>query len=153
MGLYSQDVSLEGLDLDSSLKQLVLAQDADIVNITSFVSHDLARILFACSDAVLANSVHEPFGLVGLEAMAAGGTAFVGTTGEDYAHDLEDAVVLESHKAEEIVASILYLQKYSGFENQLRKQARSTAKEFTWERIIENKLLPKLERLEWESTV
>jgi hypothetical protein len=37
------------------------------------------------ADAVFANSGHEPFGLVGLETMAAGGVACTGCSGEDYA--------------------------------------------------------------------
>jgi len=49
--------------------------------------HPLARVLYSASDGVLANSSHEPFGLVGLEAMAAGGVSFVGETEEDYAQE------------------------------------------------------------------
>ncbi len=60
------------------------------------VSASLARTLYAASDGVLANSVSEPFGLVGLEAMAAGGVAFTGGTGEDYAIGGRNAVVLET---------------------------------------------------------
>jgi glycosyltransferase involved in cell wall biosynthesis len=41
-------------------------------------------VLFHSAAAVLANSHHEPFGLVGLETMAAGGVACIGYTGEDY---------------------------------------------------------------------
>src|SRR5512146_2296821 len=51
---------------------------ADVVNLRFGVSPSLARTLYAASDGVLANSVSEPFGLVGLEAMAAGGVAFTG---------------------------------------------------------------------------
>ncbi len=149
-GLTVQDVDLSGLDQESCLRELLAAQGADLVNITSYLSHDLSRVLYACSDAVLANSVHEPFGLVGLEAMAAGGTAYVGMTGEDYAHDFEDAVVLESSRSQEAVADLLYLHEHKGFHHRLREKAKSTAQEFTWNRIIEHKLLPKLERLSWE---
>ena len=48
------------------------------------------------ADAVLANSGHEPFGLVGLEVMAAGGIAFTGSTGEDYVLSFENAIALET---------------------------------------------------------
>jgi len=153
MGLSIQDVNLNGFGLDDSLRELLAAQSADIVNIGSFISHDLSRVLFACSDAVLANSAHEPFGLVGLEAMASGGTAYVGMTGEDYAHDFEDSVVLETSKSEEAVASALFLHEHRDFEHSLRERARSTARDFTWDRIIQHKLLPKLERLSWERDV
>lgn len=150
LGLRVVDLSLEGKGLDDSLREVVSARNADIVNITSFMPHDLSRVMFAASDAVLANSAHEPFGLVGLEAMASGGTAYVGSTGEDYAHHLEDAVVLETSRAEEAVASMVHLHQNKDFETSLRDRARSTARNFTWERIITNKLMPRLERLNAE---
>jgi glycosyltransferase involved in cell wall biosynthesis len=40
--------------------------EADVLNLTTFVSDDLVASLYAACDAVLANSGHEPFGLVGL---------------------------------------------------------------------------------------
>lgn len=147
LGLSIVDVDLNGQGLDASLRELRAAQGADIVNITSHISHELSRVMFASSHAVLANSAHEPFGLVGLEAMAAGGTAFVGMTGEDYAHHLQDSVVLETSQAEEAVKLMLYLHKNKDLEHSLRRQARSTAQAFTWDRIIEHQLLPKLERV------
>lgn len=150
LGLSVLDVNLEGKNLDQSLRELLSAQSADIVNITSFIPPDLSRILFSCSDAVLANSRHEPFGLVGLEAMASGGTAYVGTTGEDYAHDFQDAVVLETSRAEEATASMLYLREYKEVQNRLTERARIAAREFTWDKIITHKLFPKIKRLTWE---
>lgn len=153
LGLSIQDVNLNGLSLEDGLRELLSAQGADIVNISSFVPHELSRIMFRCSDAVLANSAHEPFGLVGLEAMASGGAAYVGMTGEDYAHGFEDAVVLETSKAEEIMAAMLYLYGHKQAEDHLRNQARSTARHFTWDQIIDNNLLPKLERVNWEQSV
>ncbi len=150
LGLSVQDVYLNGSEIGENLRELIFAQNADVVNIKSFIPHQLSRVLFACSDAVLANSLHEPFGLVGLEAMAAGGSAYVGMTGEDYARDFENAIVLESDKAEEAVASLLYLSNHCELQQHLRDQARLTARDFTWQRIIKHKLLPKLECLGWE---
>jgi len=45
-------------------------RDADVINLTSFVTDALVTSLYSACDAVLANSGHEPFGLVGLEVMA-----------------------------------------------------------------------------------
>src|SRR5690606_10308548 len=55
--------------------------EVDVVNLKSHVDADARRLLFRSSDAVLANSGREPFGLVGLETMAAGGLACPGCTG------------------------------------------------------------------------
>ncbi len=56
-------------------------RDADVVNLRSFVEPESRRVLFRGADSVLANSGHEPFGLVGLEAMAVGGIACTGCSG------------------------------------------------------------------------
>ena len=64
--------------------------------------------LFRSTDAVLANSGHEPFGLVGLEAMAAGGIACTGCSGEDYAVPGQNALVLETGEPREFMS--LYRQ-------------------------------------------
>ncbi|TMD79600.1 MAG: glycosyltransferase, partial [Chloroflexi bacterium] len=69
---------------------------ADVINVTSYIKDDLLELVYVACDAVLANSGHEPFGLVGLEVMAAGGLAMVGSTGEDYADPFRNALVLET---------------------------------------------------------
>jgi len=150
LGLSVQDVDLGGQSLEGSIRELLAARYTDVVNIKSVIPHDFSRIIFAGSDAVLADSLHEPFGLVGLEAMASGGVAFVGNTGEDYARDLDNAVVLETSKSAEAAASVLYMHHHQRFTQRLRQRARSTATLFTWDRIIDNTLQPKLQRLSWE---
>ncbi len=69
---------------------------ADVVNLTTTLSADSLGVLYRAADGVLANSGREPFGLVGLEAMAAGGTVYTGNTGEEYARHLDNAVVLDT---------------------------------------------------------
>jgi glycosyltransferase involved in cell wall biosynthesis len=61
------------------------------------------QVLFQGVDAVLANSRHEPFGVVGLEAMAAGGVVCTGGSGEDYAVPSHNALVLETEDPEEFL--------------------------------------------------
>ena len=53
---------------------------------------------------MLANSGHEPFGLVGLETMAVGGVACTGCSGEDYAVPGYNALVLETNDPREFTA-------------------------------------------------
>src|SRR4030095_2167340 len=59
--------------------------DGDVLQLTAPLDPEARRLLFRAAAAVLANSGHEPFGLVGLEAMAAAGVARTGISGEDYA--------------------------------------------------------------------
>ncbi|APV44433.1 Glycosyltransferase involved in cell wall bisynthesis [Dehalogenimonas formicexedens] len=111
-------------------------QDADLVNMKFHCSPQLLRVLYNASDAVLANSRHEPFGLVGLEAMAAGGVAFTGGTGEDYARHMDNAIVLESTDPREIEDYVTYLDTNDPHEDKIRSSARATAKSYTWEAVV-----------------
>lgn len=95
----------------------------------------------------MANSGHEPFGLVGLEAMAAGGVSFVGETGEDYARHLENAVVVESCDTNELVGNMLYLKNCPCLRQRIRHQARMTSLKYTWDKVIKSHIIPKMERL------
>jgi glycosyltransferase involved in cell wall biosynthesis len=116
----------------------------DIYNLRFFVPEQLTRALFAVAQAVLANSGHEPFGLVGLEAMAAGGLVFTGASGEDYASSMSNCVVVETDDPEEICANVLYLRDHPALIDRMRVAARQTAARFTWEEVIAN-LISKLE--------
>jgi glycosyltransferase involved in cell wall biosynthesis len=147
LGLRVQDIDLSGAGIDEFLAALLeAARSFEIVNIVSYLGHDTARLLYSASDGVLANSSHEPFGLVGLEAMAAGGVSFVGETGEDYAQHLVNAVVLESSTPEELLANMVYLENRPVLASEIRERARSTGRLYTWENVIHQQLLPKLER-------
>ncbi len=110
--------------------------EADVVDLRFGVSPALARTLFAAADGVLANSVSEPFGLVGLEAMAAGGVAYTGGTGEDYAIGGRNAVVLETLDPAEIVQRSTELAASPDVASRIRRQARKTAQGYEWSSVI-----------------
>jgi glycosyltransferase involved in cell wall biosynthesis len=120
---------------------------ADIYNVTNFISDDLVSLLYHAADGVLANSGHEPFGLVGLEVMAAGGISFVGSTGEDYAIPYLNAVVLDSEDHNEINAALQFLRTHPATQRRMRKEAVATAKRYAWRSVIEDILLSKLKYL------
>jgi len=108
----------------------------DVVSLRFGVSARLARTLYAAADGVLANSVSEPFGLVGLETMAAGGIAFTGGTGEDYAVGGRNAVVLDTLDPAEIVAKWRELALSPSLAGRLRRAARRTARQYEWRTIV-----------------
>jgi glycosyltransferase involved in cell wall biosynthesis len=120
--------------------ETITAPKADVVNLRFPVTEPLARLLFAGSDGVLANSIMEPFGLVGLEAMAAGGVVFTGGTGEDYAVDDLNAVVLQSTDPAEIVDRAEALRASPDHETALRTEAKRTARGYTWDATIDRLL-------------
>src|SRR5207249_11709320 len=91
--------------------------------------------------AVLANSGHEPFGLVGLEVMGAGGIPVTGSTGEDYADSYRNAVVLETDDPLEIVTELSVLKERPKLVAEMRKRGRATARDYLWEKVIDQLLL------------
>ncbi len=131
-------------DLNGCLAAVSEARPADVIDVRSHMPLDVLKVFYRGSSAVLANSSHEPFGLVGLEAMAAGGVAFTGCTGEDYAIPFVNAVVLETNSSSEIAECASYLHEHPDEDARIRKAARRTARHFTWEAATRN-LLRKLE--------
>jgi glycosyltransferase involved in cell wall biosynthesis len=118
---------------------------ADVVELGSHVDTEARRVLFRGADAVLANSRHEPFGLVGLETMAAGGLACTGCTGEDYAVPGQNALVLETEDPGEFVRLFGRLRGHPERVRAMRRAARATARRFAWPKIVEGVLLPRVE--------
>jgi glycosyltransferase involved in cell wall biosynthesis len=115
--------------------------DADVVNFTSFMSDEVLALLYSACDAVLANSGHEPFGLVGLEVMAAGGLAVTGSTGEDYAEAFRNALVLETSDPIELVTELSLLKERPKLAVSMRRRGRTTARRYVWEKVIQELLL------------
>src|SRR6266511_1215317 len=97
---------------------------ADIVSLRSPLDTGSRRVLFQGSDAVLANSGHEPFGLVGLEAMAVGGVACTGCSGKDYAVPGRNALVLETTDPWEFIELFGELRTNPAQERAIRRAGR-----------------------------
>ncbi len=126
----------------AGLIELVRANpDADVIQLTSFLSGEQVALAYAAADAVLANSGHEPFGLVGLEVMAAGGLAITGSTGEDYADAMQNALVVETDDPIELVTLLGLVKDRPALAAAIRKRGRATAKDFVWDKVIEHLLL------------
>jgi glycosyltransferase involved in cell wall biosynthesis len=119
--------------------------DADLVNLRSRVDPDARRLLLRAADAVLANSSHEPFGLVGLETMAAGGVACTGCSGEDYAVPGQNAIVLETSDPREFLGLYGPLRADRQQSLRLRRAGRSTSRRYAWSRVVEGALLPRVQ--------
>ncbi len=155
---YGQEVIRRALSLHLTVKEarwsadkgngylsaLANAMPADVIDIRSQLPLEFLAIIYRASDAVLANSNHEPFGIVGLEAMAAGGIVFTGSTGEDYSIPFVNSFMIETPDPLEIVSYITYLRSYPEQVERIRNTARSMARYYTWEAAILN-LIGKLE--------
>ncbi len=144
LGLKVVDIHLKKLTMPCLGEALTCVPEADIYNIIPFMSESLLKPIYAESDVVLANSGHEPFGLVGLEVMACGGITFLGSTGEDYAIPFKNSIVLETEDPKEIVSYIEFLQRRPKRNMEIRKKAKSTAKLYSWKNVIQSNLLARL---------
>lgn len=136
LGLEIEDVRAESRDPQLLLEKLAEAT-APIVNIRSFVPEELLFALYRIADAVLANSGKEPFGLVGLEVMAAGGLAVTGSTGEDYAQQFENAIVCDTGDGRELAAYLDVLLGDAVLARSIRAAGETTAERYTWPIVLD----------------
>lgn len=143
-GLVLREIKVENPTFDRIAKYLVDNRDADVLEMNFFIPEEFLRYLYGSADAVLANSGHEPFGLVGLEVMACGGIPFVGASGEDYSQAFQNSIVVETDDPREISSYLLYLKEHPELQGRIRSHARHTADDYTWDRVIED-LLGKIE--------
>jgi glycosyltransferase involved in cell wall biosynthesis len=110
---------------------------AAVVNLRRFLPEAVLPAVAAASAAVLANSGHEPFGLVGLETMAAGGVAVVGATGEEYARPYGNAIVIETAEGSELASALRGLVERPDLSQRLRLAGRRDAADFAWPEVID----------------
>jgi glycosyltransferase involved in cell wall biosynthesis len=123
-------------DLAEAVTRL-MPDDAGVIELALPVEGRQLQILYAGVDAVLANSGFEPFGLVGLEAMAAGAVVITGATGEDYVIPFENGFALDTDDAREIVRCLDWLRAAPDRDRAMRANARASARRYDWMHVIE----------------
>ncbi len=146
--LRVQDIYLEGDieehyrtalvdgEFDAYFRALSQIDGADIVNLQFPIPSPFLQIIYRASDIVIANSIHEPFGLVPLEAMAAGAVVMCGSSGEDYAVHMYNAIVLDTYVPEEILFYVEFLSNNRSKYKALSVAAKQTAERWSWENVI-----------------
>jgi len=135
-GLTVERVEADGDDGEAVASGLAAAQ-ADIVHLQAFLPDATLFALYVASDAVLANSSKEPFGLVGLEVMASGGIPVCGATGEEYAEPFVNAIVCDTNDGRELAE---YLRASFGDEraaDRMRQAGYATANRYLWPTVLE----------------
>ncbi len=135
-GLTIEDVSFESPTVEA-IGDTLAASKADIVNVRSFLPDTMLYTLYGAVDAVLANSGKEPFGLVGLEVMAAGGIAVCGSTGEDYARAFDNAIVCDTSDPLELATYLDRLFDDTAIQHRIRENAPVTARQFSWPNVLD----------------
>jgi glycosyltransferase involved in cell wall biosynthesis len=135
LGLTVIDVGGRPQTWPEALGAIQAAGPADMVNLRFSMSQSMLHVFYAAADFVLANSKHEPFGLVGLEAMAAGGVVLTGPTGETYSSDREGAIALDTEQPGELVLTIENLRDHPEYAQEIRWAAPQVAARYTWENV------------------
>jgi glycosyltransferase involved in cell wall biosynthesis len=120
------------------------ADHADVISLRTHVDAEARRTLLNGADTVLANSAHEPFGLVGLETMAVGGVACTGHSGEEYARPGRNALVTTSGSPTELAALVREVRDDPERSRAIRRAGRRTARRYAWSRILDECLAPHL---------
>ena len=136
-GLTIQRVALGTEATPKDLASALHDVEADVAFLDFFVGERALRCLYGAADGVLANSEREPFGLVGLEVMGAGGVAFVGRTGEDYAVPYGNSVVVQSDDPRELATHLAALGGTPALAERIRLEGQRTAERYVWPRILD----------------
>jgi len=145
LALKVVDVQLETSGASGLVDALRSIDAVDVVNIRSHLDWGARRVLYRGSAAVLANSGHEPFGLVGLETMAVGGVACTGCSGEDYAVPGHNALVLETTSPNEFLELFGQICDEPAGNRALREAGKLTAQQYAWPHVIRRALLPRVQ--------
>jgi glycosyltransferase involved in cell wall biosynthesis len=130
-GLRVERMDYDGNDGRRIIEELGRGR-APIVHVRAYLDEPTLFALYAASDAVLANSGKEPFGLVGLEVMAAGGIAVCGATGEEYAEPFVNAIVCDTADGRELASYLRALLTNPDVSRRLRVEGAETASKYTW---------------------
>ncbi|MGA2767833.1 MAG: glycosyltransferase family 4 protein [Candidatus Bathyarchaeia archaeon] len=110
------------------------------VMFTGFVDDETLRKLQKCADVSVVPSLFEPFGIVALEAMAAGSPVVVSDTGglsEIVNHDV-DGVKVYAGNPDSLAWGITRVLTDEGFANRLRTNAHKKVQEkYNWDAIAQ----------------
>jgi len=131
-------------DLTPYFEALTKASTSDIYNFVYPIPPSLLKFLYRASDVVLANSGHDPFSLVGMEAMAAEAIVLTSRNAKGIAKHMSNAIVLDKYTAEEIQFYVSYLRMHPEKREMIRASARKTAEQWTYKEVVK-KLLREIE--------
>jgi glycosyltransferase involved in cell wall biosynthesis len=134
-GLAVERLAYEGSDGHKVIEGIEIST-APIIHLRAFLDEPTLSALYAAADAVLANSGREPFGLVGLEAIAAGGIAVCGATGEEYAEPFVNAIVCDTADGRELATYLGALLANPSAADEMRRAGAETAQRYTWSHAL-----------------
>ncbi len=136
-GLSVEPLHPAGEATVAAVARAITESEADIVYLDVFLPERTLRALYAAADGVLANSIREPFGLVGLEVMSCGGIAYLGRTGEDYAVPYGNCVIVQTDDPRELGSHLATIRERPQLASRIRTEGKATARRFAWPRVVD----------------
>lgn len=112
---------------------------ADHVLMPGSVNHDVAVQMFRGSEFFVLSSRHEPFGIVNLEAMAAGKTVIatdVGGVAEYVTHE-QNGLLIPAENVEAMSQAMVRLTNDEALRNRMQREAAGFVTQFDWSRIAD----------------
>jgi glycosyltransferase involved in cell wall biosynthesis len=134
-GLGVERLEYEG-GIGSRVIDAIALSTQPIVYVRAFLDDETLTALYAAADAVLANADRVPFGLVGLEAIAAGGVAVCGATGEDYAEAFVNSIVCDTSDGRELATYLRALLSNPRMGSEIRRAGAQTAERYSWSHAL-----------------
>ncbi|WP_048150688.1 glycosyltransferase family 4 protein [Palaeococcus ferrophilus] len=102
-------------------------------------SDEELAVLYSSADVVVTPSWYESFPLPPLEAMACGAPVVTTRYGtEDYAFHEKNALVVPPKDPKALADAILRLLEDEDLREQFRKEGPKTARQFTWDKTVDN---------------
>jgi glycosyltransferase involved in cell wall biosynthesis len=103
------------------------------------VFNDKLAELYSSADIVFSPSWLESFPLPPIEAMACGAAVVTTNCGtEDYCHHEDNSLIIPPRQPKLLAEAILRLLEDKSLANRLREKGLKTAKEFTWDKTLDN---------------
>ena len=114
------------------------------VYFTGFLDDQTLRMLYRCADLAVFPSLYEPFGIVALEAMAAGLPVIVSDTGgfSEIVDHTVNGIKVPPNNSDALAWWIIHLLSDPGYSDWLRHNAlKKISDVYNWDRIAEKTML------------
>jgi len=123
-------------DLRQLVEQLNLG---DVVNFVGQVSHERVPEYMAASDIFVLPSLSESFGIVNLEAMAAGLPVVASKVGgvPEIIQEGENGFLVEPGNPQQIAERVLLLLRNVKLRERISRNNTEKARGYTWERVVD----------------
>ncbi len=129
---------------DGDMYDQLVMESADLgighrVVFTGFLNGDKLRACYQMADAFVMPSVSEPYGIVALEAIAAG-TPVVVSKQSGVSEILTNVLKVDFWDSDQMARMLMAALTYPGLAQEMAKQARIEAAEMTWTRAAKKTL-------------